>query len=77
MLVLLGDVESYHLRIEQIFERYDIPFYLGKAESMSAHPLINLIESLERIKRYHFRSEDVMNLLKSGLYGRMAQADLD
>ncbi|MGC4441502.1 hypothetical protein ABXW85_21840, partial [Streptococcus suis] len=52
MLVLLGDVDSYHLQIEQIFERYDIPFYLGKAESMSAHPLINLIESLERIKRY-------------------------
>lgn len=77
MLVLLGDVDSYHLQIEQIFERYDIPFYLGKAESMSAHPLINLIESLERIKRYNFRSEDVMNLLKSGLYGRIAQADLD
>lgn len=44
---------------------------------MSAHPLINLIESLERIKRYNFRSEDVMNLLKSGLYSRIAQADLD
>ncbi|MCS4487700.1 ATP-dependent nuclease subunit B [Streptococcus sciuri] len=77
ILVLLGDVESYHLQIGQIFERYAIPYYLGKSESMSAHPLINLIESLERIKRYNFRADDVMNLLKSGLYGRIEQADLD
>ncbi|MFS1664282.1 ATP-dependent nuclease subunit B [Streptococcus sp. zg-JUN1979] len=77
ILVLLGDVDAYSLQIKQIFEQYDIPHYIAKAESMSTHPLVNLISSLERLKRYHFRGEDVINLVTSGLYTRVSQADLD
>lgn len=77
ILVLLGDVDSYHLQIGTIFQRYEIPYYFGKVEEMSSHPLVHLIESLERIKRYRFRTEDVLNLLKSGLYAHTNQTDMD
>ena len=77
ILVLLGDTDAYQLQVGKIFDKYDIPYYFGKAESMSSHPLVHFIDSLERIKRYNFRAEDVMNVLKSGLYGRLQQEELD
>ena len=75
--MLLGDVDSYRLQIGKIFDKYEIPYYFGKAESMSDHPLVHFIDSLERVKRYRFRMEDVVNLLKTGLYGSFTQDDLD
>ncbi|HFI0255634.1 TPA: ATP-dependent nuclease subunit B [Streptococcus suis] len=77
ILVLLGDVGSYQLQLRTAFDKYEIPHYFGKAESMSHHPLVHFIESLERLKRYNFRSEDLLNLLKSGLYGTFSQSELD
>ncbi|MGT2929714.1 ATP-dependent nuclease subunit B [Streptococcus dentasini] len=77
ILVLLGDVESYQLQIGKIFDKYAIPYYLGKAEPMSHHPLIHLVESLERIKRYNFRAEDVLNLVKSGLFKDLSDYEID
>ena len=44
---------------------------------MSSHPLVQFVDSLERIKRYNYRAEDLLNLIKSGLYGGFAQEDLD
>jgi ATP-dependent helicase/nuclease subunit B len=44
---------------------------------MSSHPLVHFIESMDRVKRYNFRAEDVMNLFKSGLYGNCSQDQLD
>ena len=77
IVVLLGDVESYYLQLGKTFDQYDIPYYLGRAEEMSHHPLVHLIESLERLKRYRFRTEDMLNLLKSGLYQQWSQETVD
>lgn len=77
ILVLLGDVDSYYLHIKTIFDKYQIPFNLSKPESMSHHPLVHFIDSLERLKRYHFKAEDLLNLLKTGLYGEFSQMELD
>ena len=77
ILVLLGDEESYKLQVGQIFRKFDIPYYFGKEETMSSHPLVQFVDSLERIKRYNYRAEDLLNLVKSGLYGGFAQEDLD
>lgn len=77
IVVLLGDVDSYRLQLSKIFEQYDIPYYLSQAEEMSHHPLVHFVESLERLKRYRFRTEDMLNLLKSGLYQQWSQEELD
>ncbi|MDV5972684.1 ATP-dependent helicase/deoxyribonuclease subunit B [Streptococcus canis] len=77
ILVLLGDVEAYQLQIGPIFDKFEIPYYLGKAEPMTAHPLVQFIESLERSLRYNWRREDILNLLKSGLFGTFTDQDID
>ena len=75
--VLLGDVDAYQLQLKTIFDQYQIPFYLGKSESMSQHPLVQWVESLDRLRRYRFLTEDVVNLLKTGLYGALSREDID
>ena len=75
--VLLGDVEAYHLQLKTIFDQYQIPFYLGRSEAMAHHPLVQFIEALVRLKHYNFRTEDLLNLLKTGLYGHLKQEELD
>ena len=75
--LLLGDVEAYQLQLKTIFGQYQIPFYLGRSESMAQHPLAQFLESLERLKRYNFQTEDLLNLLKTGLYGSLRQEELD
>lgn len=42
ILVLLGDMDAYQLQIGPIFDKFEIPYYLGKAEPMAAHPLVHL-----------------------------------
>ncbi|TWT16468.1 ATP-dependent nuclease subunit B [Streptococcus sp. sy010] len=75
--ILVGDLTSYQLEIEKIFHQFDIPYYVAASQSMVDHPLVNFIEALERLKTYHYRAEDLLNLLKSGLYGQFDLADLD
>lgn len=75
--LLLGDVEAYQLQLKTIFDQYQIPFYLGRSESMAQHPLVQFLESLERLKRYNLQTEDLLNLLKTGLYGSLRQEELD
>ncbi|MFS9250521.1 ATP-dependent nuclease subunit B [Streptococcus mitis] len=75
--ILLGDVSSYQLSLKTIFDQYQIPFYLGKSESMAHHPLTQFVESILTLRRYRFRQEDLINLLRTGLYTDLSQADID
>ena len=75
--ILLGDVESYKLSLQTIFNQYQIPFYLGKSESMAHHPLTQFVESIGRLKRYYFCQEDLINLLRTGLYTDLNQEEID
>ena len=75
--ILLGDVASYQLSLKTIFDQYQIPFYLGRSESMAHHPLTQFVESTLALKRYRFRQEDLINLLRTGLYTDLSQADID
>ena len=75
--ILLGDVASYQLSLKTIFDQYQIPFYLGRSESMAHHPLTQFVESILALKRYRFRQEDLINLLRTGLYTDLNQSDID
>ena len=75
--ILLGDVPSYQLSLKTIFDQYQIPFYLGRSESMAHHPLTQFVESILALKRYRFRQEDLINLLRTGLYTDLSQTDID
>ena len=54
--ILLGDVASYQLSLKTIFDQYQIPFYLGRSESMAHHPLTQFVESILALKTLSFPS---------------------
>ena len=39
--------------------------------------LTQFVESILALKRYRFRQEDLINLLRTGLYTDLSQADID
>lgn len=77
ILVLLGDVEAYQAQIGPVFDKYEIPYYLGRSEAILHHPLVQFVESLERCRSYNWRREDIVNLLKSGLFGHFEKDWVD
>lgn len=68
-LILLGDDKAYKLPLERLLTQFDIPFYWGRAESMVNHPLSAFMMSLERVLHYAYQRDDLINLLKTGLFG--------
>ncbi|MDI7947907.1 exodeoxyribonuclease V subunit gamma, partial [Salmonella enterica subsp. enterica serovar Anatum] len=66
--VLVGNVEAYAIPVQEIFDLYEIPFFYAQEEAMSQHPLIIFLESLYAIKKNNYRTNDVVNLLKSKVY---------
>ena len=44
---------------------------------MAHHPLTQFVESVGRLKRYYFRQEDLINLLRTGLYTDLSQEEID
>ncbi|MDG3142236.1 ATP-dependent nuclease subunit B [Streptococcus suis] len=76
-LLLLGDEQAYKLPLERLLTQFEIPFYWGRAESMVNHPLSAFMMSLERVLRYAYQRDDLINLLRTGLFGNYQMADID
>ncbi|MGO3379931.1 MAG: ATP-dependent nuclease subunit B [Lactococcus cremoris] len=66
--ILVGDPAAYEITLKEIFDLYEIPFFYAQEESMSQHPLVIFFESLFAIKKNNYRTDDVVNLLKSKVY---------
>lgn len=66
--VLVGDPKAYEISLKEIFTLYEIPFFYAQEEAMSQHPLIVFFESVYAIKKNNYRTDDVVNLLKSKVY---------
>lgn len=67
--VVLRKLEPYYQLIQGVFPRYDIPFFLDRRESISHHPLAELIRSAVRLVAFGWQQEDWFAALKSGLAG--------
>lgn len=65
--ILVRDLESYHLTIQRIFGRYEIPLFLDRRESVSHHPLAELTRSALRTMAFGWQAEDWFAALKTGL----------
>jgi ATP-dependent helicase/nuclease subunit B len=66
--VLLRKLDPYHQIIQQVFTRYQIPFFLDRRESISHHPMAELTRSALRVVALGWRHEDWFGALKSGLF---------
>ncbi|MGM0124167.1 helicase-exonuclease AddAB, AddB subunit [Enterococcus sp. AZ194] len=66
--LLTGDVELYKHLIEPIFSQMAIPCYIDEDQLMEQHPLVEFLNALFAIDRYHYRQADIFRFLRTELF---------
>lgn len=64
--VLMRRLEHYHDTIRRIFRNYEIPFFMDRRETVTHHPLAELVRYVLRLVAYGWQQEDLFGLLKLG-----------
>ncbi len=66
MAVLVRSLPHYQEVVRHVFDRYEIPCFIDRRESIAHHPLIELTRSAIRLPAYGWAHEDWFAYLKSG-----------
>ncbi|MGO3727471.1 MAG: PD-(D/E)XK nuclease family protein [Enterococcus viikkiensis] len=66
--ILLRDPQVYNSVLPDLFQKLEIPFYLDETQEMAAHPLIEFLQALFLIDKYHYRINDIFRMLRSELF---------
>ena len=67
--VIIRNPEVYDGIIDVYLEKYEIPYFISRRDVLREKPLIKLILSVLSIQSNHWRCDDVMAYLKTGLTG--------
>ena len=65
--IIMRDAEKYRGIIEAALEKSGIPFFFSEKSDLCSMPSVKFILSALRIKRYNWRTADVISYLKTGL----------
>ena len=65
--VICSDTAVYSGLIKRVFDEYGIPFFLDDKRSILHHALVELMLSALDILDKHYRLEDVLRFIKTGL----------
>lgn len=71
--VICRDDEAYCGIIDTVFEKYDVPYFLDKAEDIYTKPLVRFVAATLEAVNNSFRRESILNMLKSGLMAYSAE----
>lgn len=66
IVVMTGELNQYKYIIEEVFNQYDIPYYIDEKMSLNKHPFIEMLLSGLQIFLYNFKYEDVFRYIKAG-----------
>ena len=75
--VISGNLEGISVQTEQIFEKYEIPFFLDASIPVKNNPYINSLEYLLRIVRENFSYDSVFAFLKAGIIKSLDENDIE
>jgi ATP-dependent helicase/nuclease subunit B len=67
--VLLRSFEGYKDLLRRVFQRYEIPCFLDRRESVAHHPLAELTRNALRTVAFNWMPKDWFGALKTGLAG--------
>ena len=67
MAVVTGDVAQYANYVPEIFEQYDIPYFIDQTKNILFHPFIEGIRAILEIVEQDFSYESVFRFLRCGL----------
>ena len=62
-----ANLDAYKNHFEEIFNRYNIPFYIDSSTSVVFHPIIEFIRSAFMIVEYNFSRDSVMHFMRCNL----------
>ena len=65
--ICAASLETYKNHFEEIFGRYNIPFYIDSSTSVVFHPIIEFIRSAFMIVEYNFSTDSVMHFMRCNL----------
>lgn len=65
--VVSGDVEQYANYAPEIFEQYEIPYFIDQTKNILFHPFIECIRSMLEVVEQDFSYESVFRFLRCGL----------
>lgn len=74
--VLVRSLDDYAGTIRRVFQRYEIPFFLDRRESVTHHPLAELTRYALRTAAHQWPLTDWFGALKTGLVP-LAEDDID
>lgn len=66
--VVTNDLATYGELIPHLFQQAELPYYIDQKATMDQHPLVEFLRTLLDLPRYHYRLEDILQLLKSELF---------
>ena len=75
--VISGNLEGISVQTEQIFEKYEIPFFLDASIPVKNNPYINSLEYLLRIVKENFSYDSVFAFLKAGIIKSLDENDIE
>lgn len=67
MAVVTGDVAQYANYVPEIFEKYNIPYFIDQTKNILFHPFIECIRAMLEIVEQDFSYESVFRFLRCGL----------
>lgn len=70
--VVTGDVAQYANYVPEIFEQYQIPFFIDQTKNILFHPFIECIRAVLEVIEYDFSYESIFRFLRSGLASEIA-----
>lgn len=75
--VVTGDVNLYANYVAEIFEKYQIPYFVDQTKTILFHPLVEFLRAALEIVEMNFSYESVFRFLRCDLCGyKMAQVDM-
>lgn len=74
--VVTGDVNLYASYVPEIFEQYEIPFFIDQTKNILFHPLTEFIRAALEAVEHDFSYESVFRFLRCGLCG-IEDAEID
>lgn len=64
--VLVRQLDAYHKPLARAFQRFDIPYFLDRRESVAHHPLAELTRGSLRTVAFDWQPDDWFTALKAG-----------
>ena len=67
--VICHDIEPYRGILDEIFDKYEIPYFMDRNKDVEVKPVVRFVTSLFKMILNDFERDDVLSLLKTGLTG--------